>query len=281
MGFTDSNGIAYVDTSDPADALHTTINQIPTSVSSWINSKTPIWKVADASAAATLATTYPPSMSAPLYVHRQDNGGLYRNVGAGYVEIATVDPRISDIYQVADIPARTALATALNVSVTGKPLYVTRMNAVGGPLLERTINGTQWIAVDGRPLATGLRTSNQGPTTGEGWTQDTATFQADGVSSYLVEWSLKLSGTVVDDRLGAFLRQGTDGTPANNPLITSGLMLAGGVPSVGQNFYLRGVFTPSAGSITVRGYISRAGGTGTVSSPATVGDPSILTVRQA
>lgn len=85
--YTDSNGIAFLEDTDPVDALHATVNAVPSSVSNWINSKAPIWKVANSGALATLAVNYPPSLSNPLYAHQLDTGVFWRNIGSGWVQV--------------------------------------------------------------------------------------------------------------------------------------------------------------------------------------------------
>ena len=75
MTTTDSNGIVRYDTTDPVSPLHTLLNLGMTSVSAavtGINARTTIYPVLNTSERASLASSYAPTPSRPLFVTRRD-----------------------------------------------------------------------------------------------------------------------------------------------------------------------------------------------------------------
>lgn len=77
MATTDSNGIVFLEETDPISPFHTTINTLQQGTSDAIGSfgsgsegSFVIHYVADTTARSALATTYGPTASKPLYVHR-------------------------------------------------------------------------------------------------------------------------------------------------------------------------------------------------------------------
>lgn len=101
------------------------------------------------------------------------------------------------------------------------------------------------------------------------------TLEADGLT-YWLEFSSHLQATVGDDRLSVVIRRGT---AATDPVVGNFIFILGraAVPvSVGQ----RTRDTPPAGPVTYTTWVSRAGGTGTVTIPAAADRPIILTASR-
>lgn len=79
MATTDSNGIVFLEETDPISPFHTTINTLQQGTSDAItgikdgsNDILVVHQVADISERSSLATAYGPTASKPLYVDRQD-----------------------------------------------------------------------------------------------------------------------------------------------------------------------------------------------------------------
>ena len=84
MATTDNNGIVQIQTSDDISPFQSLVNSVSSSVSNAFNANVRTFKVADATARNTLATTRVPSISEPLLVWRQDTGRFELNEGTGW-----------------------------------------------------------------------------------------------------------------------------------------------------------------------------------------------------
>lgn len=84
MATTDNNGIVQIQTSDFIAPFQSLINPVSSSVSDAFNANVRTFKVADATARDTLATTRTPTLEEPLLVWRQDTGRFELNEGSGW-----------------------------------------------------------------------------------------------------------------------------------------------------------------------------------------------------
>ena len=84
MATTDSNGIVQIQTSDDMTPFQPLVNSVSSSVSDAFNANVRTFKVANATARNTLATTRVPTLEEPLLVWRQDTGRFELNEGTGW-----------------------------------------------------------------------------------------------------------------------------------------------------------------------------------------------------
>lgn len=137
-------------------------------------------------------------------------------------------------------------------------------------------DGTRWTPADGGHLATAVRTTNLTGVTSE-VAMSSVDFDADGITTYELEWDGSLTSSVADDRLTVYLRQGSG---IAGTILANFTVLAGGVSGIGQSFHGRSLWKPAAGPQTITTTIQRFG-TGTAQVLADATRPAITSVRKA
>lgn len=145
MGTT-AKGLWYPDGTDTISPIHPHLAAMQTSVDnalSGVRVDTPagIHEVADTTGLATLLTTlttagYSVSASNPVYAYRADNQTLYRNIGAGWVEMTNTMPVVRYDAQTLTSPqqtqARTNVGAASQTDLTNLTTFLTPTTKVNG-----------------------------------------------------------------------------------------------------------------------------------------------------
>lgn len=116
------------------------------------------------------------------------------NMHLDSVGVITRDLKRKGTYQVADVPARTALVNSIgaaNISVSN-PLFVWRANAATGRKLEYTINGSAW---ENFPSSETSYSTSPTLTAGTNWSITDVTAEIDN-RDILLRFTASYAGTI-------------------------------------------------------------------------------------
>lgn len=124
MATFDANGILFYEETDAVSPLHTLLNAGQQSVSDAFSGMTRIYVVQNTTEREALVALYPPTTSAPLYVHRVD-------AGSGRELERTLDGTNWQTYRVQ--PPPTLDTSAIVGTYTGQPITKRYINKVISP----------------------------------------------------------------------------------------------------------------------------------------------------